>query len=171
VRQHARRTAGGLSQAQLDWQHAPRSWSVGQCLEHLVITHERYQPEVPRLLAAARARGAPPVYQPWGTTFFGRFLLKGVTPGSRPVRTGKVFTPAVRARPAVLDVFERQLDELERWMEAADGLDLTRIRLSSPMLKLIRYNMGEALEIVVVHAERHLQQADRVKQQAGFPST
>jgi len=169
LREHARRTASGLSQWQLDWQPGPRSWSVGQCLEHLVIAHERYVPTVPRVLAEAKAAGHPATDQPWGTTFFGRFILKSVTPGSRSVPTGKAFMPASRARPQVLDAFVGTLDDLERWLCDADGLDLTKIKISSPMLRLIRYNLGEGFAIVVAHAERHLQQADRVKQRAGFP--
>jgi hypothetical protein len=169
VRVHARQTAGGLGPDQINWQPERKSWSVGQCLEHLIITQERYEPVIPGLIARARGT-ASRTYEPWKTTLVGRFIKRSVTPGSRPVPTGRVFAPSPQARPDVLNVFLRKTDELERWLEDSDGLDLGRIKLASPMSRLVRYHLGEAFDIVTLHCERHLQQADRVKARPDFPS-
>jgi hypothetical protein len=45
-------------------------------------------------------------------------------------------------------------------MHEADGLDL-RVMLTSPVMPLLRMNLGEAFEVAVVHAERHLGQIER----------
>src|SRR6516164_4689892 len=42
----AKRLLAGLSNEQLNWQPAPGSWSVGQCLEHLCIMNEVYLPPI-----------------------------------------------------------------------------------------------------------------------------
>lgn len=170
VRSHARATMAGLTPAQVEWKPGPAAWSIGQCLEHLVVTHELYEPKIPALMEQARAGGRPPVFDQWGTTWFGRLLARSVTPGSRRVRTSAVFSPAPHPRPAVLEALLGKFDDLERWIRNADGLDLSRIKVSSPVSRLLRYNLGEAFHIVVVHAERHLQQADRVKLAPGFPA-
>jgi hypothetical protein len=36
--------ADGSSPAQFNWHRAPERWSIGQCVEHLNITTERYIP-------------------------------------------------------------------------------------------------------------------------------
>ena len=75
------------------------------------------------------------------------------------VPTARKYRPiAVRAQ-----VFAEFLGTLERWdalMHEADGADL-RTMLSSPLLGLIRMNLGEAFEIGIVHTERHLGQIER----------
>ena len=37
IMDHARQVAAGLSTDQLRWRPASRSWSVGDCLEHLIV--------------------------------------------------------------------------------------------------------------------------------------
>src|SRR5436309_15913193 len=44
--QAARKLVAELTEQQLNWQPAPGSWSVGQCLEHLCITNEAYLPPI-----------------------------------------------------------------------------------------------------------------------------
>ena len=167
VRQHARETTRGLSDQQLAWQPAPESWSVAQCLEHLVLTMESNQQQVPAKLAAA-ARPAPPNYSRWKSGWIGRMIINGTRPGSRPVKTRGKFVP-VAVGPGVVRRFDEKHDLLMEWIRAADGLDVTRIIIVSPFLTIFRYHLGDFFELNVGHAERHLRQADRVKLKAGFP--
>jgi uncharacterized damage-inducible protein DinB len=44
--QAAKKLVAELTEEQLNWQPAPGSWSVGQCLEHLSITNEAYLPPI-----------------------------------------------------------------------------------------------------------------------------
>jgi len=171
ARAQARRVAGGLSKAQLDWQPGPGRWGVGQCLEHLIVSNERLAPSVREKLASLKARGGPPTYDGWKSGFRGGFLVRSIDPatGKRKVKTGRVFEPGPTARPDVLVAFERDLDGLEQMLRDADGLDLTKARVASPMTRLITYHLGDALTIMVVHLPRHLDQAERVKAEPGFP--
>jgi hypothetical protein len=42
---------GSLSGEQLNWKPAEKSWSVGQCLEHIIKTNEQVYPEFKELSA------------------------------------------------------------------------------------------------------------------------
>ena len=53
----------------------------------------------------------------------------------------------------------------------SDGLDVTAAKITSPMSRLIRYHVGDALTITAVHLPRHLDQAERVKAERQFPAT
>ena len=44
--QAAKKLVAELTEEQLNWQPAPGSWSVCQCLEHLRITNEAYLPPI-----------------------------------------------------------------------------------------------------------------------------
>jgi hypothetical protein len=48
-------------------------------------------------------------------------------------------------------------------------VDLNRIKVRSPITPLVRFNLGDALTLQVVHAQRHLAQARRVREHAEFP--
>lgn len=168
VKRHGQATAGSMTPAQLEWRPDPKSWGVAQCLEHLILTMEANELQVPGKIAAARSQGAPPVYAPWKSGWIGKFIINGTRPGSRPVPTAAKFVP-VTTRPDVLRRFMEKHDMLMEWIRSADGLDVTRVRITSPFLAIFRYHLGDCLTLNVVHAERHLQQADRVKARPGFP--
>ena len=173
ARAQAKLVVGSLSRAQLDWQPAPGRWSVGQCLEHLLISSEAMEKAVRPKLAAARQNQGAASSQEWKPSFVGGLLVKSVDPvtGKRKVKTGRVFMPGPVARPDVLAAFERSLDMLNGLLREADGVDLARVRVTSPMSWFVRYHAGDALTITVVHLKRHLDQAERVKAEPGFPGT
>ena len=44
---------GGLSKKQLNWKPSPDVWSVGQCLDHLVVTNKQEIPAIKAGLAGS----------------------------------------------------------------------------------------------------------------------
>ena len=166
----ARLLAAHMAPAQLIWRPMARAWSVGECLEHLVVTAEEfYQQMRPALERHPRGEGAP-VSETWRPTLAGRLILRALDPvARRRVRTPQLFAPSPVPRPALLESFLASQNELVGMMREADGLDLTRIRLHSPAGVCIRLHLGDAFEMLICHAERHLAQAERVAAEPGFP--
>jgi hypothetical protein len=171
ARQESRKVLSGLSQTQLDWQPAPGRWGVGQCIEHLVISDEKLIPGVREALAGLKARGGAPVYEPWKMGIRGGLLIRSidVETGKRKVKTGRPFIPGPAARPDLRGAVEKDLDNLQELIAAADGLDVRKARVVSPVTRFITYHVGDALTIMVVHWPRHLAQAERVKREPAFP--
>jgi len=159
--------AAFLSPAQLAWQAAPESWGVAQCLEHLVLSIELNELQVPGKMAAA-PKLATPVYDRWKSGWIGGIIIRGATAGSRAVRTRPKFVP-VTVRPDVLRRWQEKHDLLMSWIRAADGTDVTRVRIISPFFSFLSYHLGDCFTLNVVHAERHLLQAKRVKENPRFP--
>jgi hypothetical protein len=54
-------------------------------------------------------------------------------------------------------------------IERASEYDVNRIRFVNPFIPVIRFTTGTGLQIVARHEVRHLLQAERVKEAAGFP--
>jgi hypothetical protein len=79
------------------------------------------------------------------------------------VKTTAPFVPESVAPAAELVAeFERLQDEQQRWVTAADGLDLGALRITSPFVRHLHYNLYACLTILPRHQHRHLWQAEQV---------
>jgi len=61
-----------------------------------------------------------------------------------------------------------QLDYIER-LGRANGLDLSRARVISPVSKWLRFSLGTLFAVIAAHERRHLSQARRIAAMPGFP--
>jgi hypothetical protein len=55
-------------------------------------------------------------------------------------------------------------------MEKTKNLKIDRTIISSPVASVVTYSVLDAFRIIVVHEQRHFQQAQRVTQEQNFPS-
>jgi hypothetical protein len=55
-------------------------------------------------------------------------------------------------------------------MKATEHLDLEKIVITSPVAGAVIYSLMDAYRLIVVHEQRHFQQAKRVTEETGFPS-
>jgi hypothetical protein len=166
----ARELAGELTEGQLAWSPAPGSWSMAQCLDHLAITFERWRPYLERAIARGRARGSTPSrgYRP---KWLGRWFVDSVRANSRwKFQTPGIFAPPASPAAGSLGRFEAAQQGYLGLLARADGLDLNANRLRSAVTPLLWLTLGEALTAVIVHAQRHLAQARRVRERPGFPA-
>ena len=54
VADEARANFGNLSSEQLNWKAGEKSWSVGQCFDHIIKTNELFFPEFEKIAAGNR---------------------------------------------------------------------------------------------------------------------
>jgi hypothetical protein len=162
---HARQIAAAMSPDQLKWRPAARAWSVGDCLEHLVVTADLYCDRIEPVLETAER---PRDLRPWRPSFLGKVLIKGVTT-SRRLKRPRRFAPPREPRPDVLVAFLTSHERLAGLIRAADGVDLSKTKVSSPVGRLFRLNLGDCFTMLVHHAKRHLHQAARVAESRRLP--
>ena len=159
----------GLNPEQLNWQPVPGSWSVGQCLEHLCITNELYLPAMSGSLAGKPASSIQEVKPGW----FGRWFIKNFiapSPQTKKARAPRKIVPRARVEASVLDRFLRSNQSARALVRQAGAYDVNRIRFRNPFVPLIRFTVGTGFEIIAKHQHRHLLQAERARQAAGFPA-
>ncbi len=140
----------------------PARWSVAECVAHLNLTSLAYLPLLRDAVARARSLElrSPGRYR---RDLVGWLLWKSMGPPVRVrLRTIARFLPSGTAGPSVLvDEFDRlqaaQLDCLAQ----ADGLPLSRVRVTSPFNARVRYNLYACFTILPRHQHRHLWQAER----------
>jgi hypothetical protein len=141
-------------------------WSVAQVFEHLCVANRAYlDGPLPNAVAKAVAEG--PRSGEWRPSFMGGWLTRMLIEGTNPVRTPGKLRVGLEPRPNVVDEFLRSIAETRKLMLEADGHDL-RTSMRSPIVPLLRMNVGDAFRIVVVHAHRHLAQAERTRRAVGM---
>lgn len=151
-----------LDLALLNHQPAPGSWSILECLEHLNRYSRYYNPQ----LAKALAKPSVATDQPIGYSWLGRKSVDMMRPDNRKKHTTlKHMNPSgSRLGREVLNEFLNHQTELLDLLAHAHAADLNRKAVPVEFFRLLKLRLGEALEFVVVHQQRHLQQALRVKE-------
>ena len=159
-----------LSDEQFAWQPAPDAWSVSQCLDHLNATARHYLPVMDDGIAEAVRRG---LYGagPYSYNWIGRLMVYLVQPTTRlHAKTPAAFRPEPgRSRHDVMAAFRAyQVQYIDR-LHQANGLDLARARVASPVARWLRMPLGSGFAVMLAHERRHLAQARRVLSAQGFP--
>lgn len=159
-----------LDDVQMNWTPAPGRWSIAQCLEHLTLSNQRYRKVMEEAIAHARQDN---LYSsgPYRHGWVGEKFIKNLEPGAGfKVKTSKAATPVVQlASEKVLQDFFAENRTLVALATQANGLDLGRIRVTSPFLKLLKVSLGQAFRVITAHERRHLEQARTVRAERGFP--
>lgn len=170
VAEDARSVFGYLTPSQLNWKPAPERWSVGQCFDHLITTNKGYFPVVENVLAGKKSTFLESL--PVLPGLAGKLLIKSLDPSStRKIKAPKKFQPAQSdIRASVINDFIDQQARIVEKMKATKHLDLEKIVITSPVSAAITYSLMDAYRIIVVHEQRHFQQAKRVTEESGFPS-
>src|ERR1700736_5170106 len=131
--QTARNLVGRFTEEQLNWQPAPGSWSIGQCLEHLCVTNECY---LPPISAALREKPRSPVEEIPPGWFGGWFIRNFAEPSPNSKRAsapGKI-RPGPRTDLSVLDRFLSGNQACRDLILRARGNDLKTHRLLYTLL-------------------------------------
>ena len=89
---------------------------------------------------------------------------------TRKVNAPKVFRPSTSAIADPLGKFLNQQKDFSSFVRQAEGVDYNKVRLRSPVTPLMRYSLADAFVVTVVHGQRHLGQARRVRETPGFPA-
>lgn len=160
--------ARGLTTEQLNWHPRPGAWSVGQCLDHLLVSNQQYLPAIIGALAGKARSPVPEIKIGWfGTWFIRSFAAE--SPGMKKVRAPGKIVPHQHVELSVLERFLGSNQSLRSLIREAGQYDVNHIRFKNPFIPLIFFTVGTGLEITVNHQHRHLLQAERVSQAQGFP--
>lgn len=166
----ARSSFGSLSAAQLNWKPSAERWSIAQCFDHLITSNKGFFPVVESVLKGTkktRFLERLPILP----GLAGKLMIKSLDPAStRKFKAPKNFEPAQSNISAgIIDDFVAQQDKIIEGMKATSHLDLKRIVVTSPAVAFVTYSLMDAYRIIVVHEQRHFQQARRVAQEPAFP--
>ena len=167
----ARASFGALSGEQLNWKPGEKSWSVGQCLEHIMKTNEQFYPEFKELSAGIRRNSFWQNYSPF-TGWNGRFLIKAVSEDSKKSKApSKSIVPPSDIDANIVVRFVEHIAGVNEMVTACAEADLKTTVVTSPFLSVFTYTLDDAYTVLVEHTKRHIRQAKRVMGADGFPTS
>jgi hypothetical protein len=168
ISDEVKRAFGSLSADQLNWKPAPESWSVGQCLDHLIKSNEEFFPELDQLAAGTRKNT---LWQRWSplSGIAGAFLVSTLKKDGQKVKTNQKMSPPSDIDADIVERFGRHQSELIEKLRATASADWRKVVLTSPFVKIMTYRMDTGLQAIIEHEKRHLRQAKRVTEMEGFP--
>ncbi|MCX2742050.1 DinB family protein [Pontibacter anaerobius] len=152
-----------LSLVDLNYKPSPDSWSMLECLEHLNRYSRYYNPALAKAIAHNTCENCvPSITYSW----LGRKSLDMVRPQNmKKHKTVKHMNPNnSQLGRATIEEFLQHQQELAHLLYDAKKANLNKKAVPVEFFKLLKLRIGEALEFVTVHQERHVQQALRVKQ-------
>ena len=144
--------------------HSPdaETWTVVQIFDHVNTAGWLLLTELETAIQKAREKG-PQGEPPFRYGFVSRWFVRSMKPSS-----GWTFTAPSVFEPETADIlypdetveeFLALQDQLADCVVSAEGLDLRRIRVSSPAVPLLRISLGAWFEATIAHERRHLDQA------------
>lgn len=155
---------------QLNWKPEPAKWSVGQCIDHLIVTNTTYFPTL-RRIAAGNKETTLWEKVPFLPAFFGKALIKSFQPEAQhKLQSPRVFKPAKSTIPAdIIERFVNHQQELMELIRKTEGADHSKLVITSPASRFVTYSLEDAFTIMLVHERRHIGQAKRVLAHELFP--
>lgn len=162
--------AGSLSSEQFNWQPAPDRWSIGQNLQHVVLVGRDYFVPLDTAIAEAKERSAAG-RSPYRQGVIGTWLVRSQEPPvKRRIPTlRRMHPPASLQCDVVLAEFDAFHQQLERRIELTRDVDLDAGRMHSPLLRLVRLTVGQAMAGLLGHSRRHLWHVEQIRGHSAFP--
>ena len=170
AREKAKASFNQLSLAQLDWKPAEESWSIGQCLDHLIVSDCSYFPALKRI---AEGKFKMSYWERWSpfSSLFGKILTSQIQDlPKKKLKAPLIFYPSPHTIDAViLERFYKHFDTLLEYIVSFSKVDIDKIHITSPALKFVTYSLRRAIVLIIQHEHRHINQAIAVTQLKGFP--
>jgi uncharacterized damage-inducible protein DinB len=136
-------------------------WSIAQCLEHLNSYGHFYLPRIQTGLARAKGKPAASTFQ---STWLGNYFTRSMDPetGRKKYKAfkGHIPLPDLDAA-AVVAAFIQQQEALLACLAQSRQADLNTIKIPISISRWIKLRLGDVLQFLIAHNERHLLQAKR----------
>ena len=159
-----------LTDPQVNWRPADGRWSIAECMAHLAATARAYVGAIDQAVERGFSRGllGGREYHPGR---LGQWLVAQMEPPPRRRLTSprKIVPQRFESAALLRSDYEQVHRDLIGAVRRAEGLDLARVKLSSPLVPLLRLPLGTWLPFLAAHERRHLWQARQVRQEPAFP--
>jgi len=153
----------GLSETRFNWRPAPGQWSIEECLAHLTMVGRWEIQAIEEAIDRGKAQGLTG-RAPFEYPAVERFILReSGTPVRHEFAAPRRFQP-LHGQPVtgILPTFLHVQSQFVRQLERANGLDLKRVKVATPISRLLKISLGIMFARAGAHGQRHMAQARRV---------
>ncbi len=160
----------GLSESQFIWQSNLYQWSIGHCINHLIVTGRDSLGNLQNAIIEARAKELFS-QGPFKYRSIEKWFVRQMEPPVRvKMKAPKAYAPTLECSSYELihDFFLVQ-EEFLRCIEEARGIDLSKAKVWNPVSKWVRFSLGQEIALNAAHNRRHLWQVREITMSKGFP--
>jgi hypothetical protein len=143
----------------LQWKASPSSWSALECLEHLNLYADFYNPAI---LNAINKSHFQPV-ENFKAGFLGNYFAKSMLPQKKmkKMKTFKDKNPCSDALDInVLHKFISQQQEFQKLLQLSEKTNLNKVKTPITITRLLKLKLGDTLQFLVNHNIRHFAQLE-----------
>jgi hypothetical protein len=163
-----------MSSNQLNWQKNNQSWSINHVLGHLNEYAKYYHTEFKRKIEHTRFTEPLDsfVSSPLGKSAWRAMKLGNAQNIKRSFKSPKLYNPLINTSIATTDPSDEFIANqtvLIDLLNAARNVNLKKVKIPISISKIVRLRLGDALQFVIYHNERHMQQIKRIIEQPDFP--
>ena len=160
-----------LNEEQLNWKSAPATWSVAQCLDHLVVNNVKYFNAFDEIVNDRYQQTTWQRISPF-TSFLEKKLLDFTAAiAEKKVKAPRSFSPSFSLIDK--DIIQRFLQQQEKLLQYFTRLEpianSKKIIVSSPFSGIVTFRLNILLTALANHEQRHINQADKVLHHPQFP--
>jgi uncharacterized damage-inducible protein DinB len=158
-----------LSFDQLNWKPTPESWSIAQCLDHLIASHNAYFRVLEKIKAGSYKMNLWEKYSPF-TAICGRIMKDQLQEQvKRKMKApGKIRPAASALSPQIVEKYLDNLTIFLKYISDCQRVDIDKTVITSPLIGIVTYNLRDAFQFLLQHEHRHINQAIRVKKNENF---
>ena len=154
-----------LTEKELNYKVAINEWSILECIEHLNLYGDFYNPEIKECIEKTNTTSS----KIFKSGIIGNYFVNLISPKEKlnKMKTLKVNNPIdSRLDKNVIDRFVNQQKECLELIEKSKNINLTKTKTAISISKLIKLRLGDTFRFITAHNERHLLQAENILKKA-----
>ncbi len=160
-----------LTAEQLNWKTDEDSWSIGQCLDHLIISDCAYFPTFKKITEGKFKMNFWQNRSPFGGMFGKMMVVLLQEKVKKKMNAPKKILPTEsKIEPEIMERFHKHLDSFVEYISDCRMTDLDKTHITSPVSRFVTYSLRNAIKFLIQHEHRHINQALRVKNNKSFPA-
>lgn len=155
-----------LTSEQLNYRAHANSWSILECLEHLNLYGDFYLPEMEQAILQTKTSSSTEFKSgPLGNYFAELMRAEKVKKMASPKDKNPIHSAL--SETAILR-FEKQTERLRHILLLSEKVSLNDVKCRISISRFIRLKLGDTLRFYIYHINRHIQQANNIRQSQGF---
>ncbi|MFZ5552221.1 MAG: DinB family protein [Bacteroidota bacterium] len=165
ISEEIRTKFSSLSHDQLNFKPAADKWSIAQCLQHIMHLNTAYFPRIEENLKKAEEKNRL-ANKAFRANLLTRLTIKALQPGNKSrFKAYEVFKPVQSDIPVTLfEEFEKHHEKLIELIRSSEKYNWNKVKIASPANRFVRFQLGGLFLLMIVHAQRHILQAEKVKE-------
>ena len=146
-----------ISLHQLNWTPSPEGWSIAQCLEHLIISHDAYFPDLKKITEGSFKMDFWEKYSPF-SGLCGRILKDRLQEQvkKKMIAPKKIRPNASDKKLDIIENYHKNLDVFLGHISNCRDVDIDKTIITSPTIRIVTYSLRDAFSFLIQHEHRHI---------------